>query len=569
MARLAEIEPIYAFTEQWKEHCLLQDSSILWPDEPIWTLENLQALKTAFIDQPDVSERSFQEKLHDQLNGQPQAIYKLVIEMHCIYELFPRNRRLRNIETIASWGGVEIPRKEWLKQVFELGVGSVGTYFNTNKPREIRFLILFVLGIKQLPDLESRQEILSKPHVLSDFINRILENSVAESTLPGKKTSMSNILRHLLLPEDFERIVSFGAKEAIIKHYSSLIDESPDPTRVDEQIAVIRQKLLEQYPGKPVDFYREPWNAWEKKQPRGSSSKASIESLDDVPEALPSDQMARLSFETGYSKEQLLYWLKQITRKKQAIFQGPPGTGKTFIAKRLANIIAGENGLIEQVQFHPNYSYDEFLQGLRPTMNAQEQLIFQRQDGIFKTFCEQAEAVGMDTPCVFLIDEINRANLPSVFGELMYLLEYRNESIQLPSGDRFQIPDNVYIIGTMNTADRSVALMDNALRRRFRFLFLEPNTEVLSYHLEETGIHVDGLISVLNEINDKIGDRHYALGISYFLSNKHDLETDIQNVWECEIEPYLEEYFNDQPNHVRDFRWQNVQDRILFTGVEV
>jgi hypothetical protein len=567
MARLQEVEPLYTYTQEWKERCLLQDMSILWPEEPIWTLDNLRALKTAFIDQPDESQRNFQEKLYDQLREQPSAVYKLIIEIHCLYDLFPRNRNLQNIEKIASWGGIEVPRKKWLTEVLQLGIGNTGTYFNTNKPHEIRFLILFAMGFKQVSDLNERREILSNPKRLAQFINTVMEEGAVDSAWSNKKASMNNILKHLLLPEHFERIASFGAKEAIVKHFTGVISEAPDPVRVDEQIAVIRQKLLEQYPGKPVDFYREPWNAWEKKQPRESSRKKPIESLDDVPETLPSDQMARLSFETGYPKEQLLYWLKQINRKKQAIFQGPPGTGKTFIAKLLASVIAGENGLIEQVQFHPNYSYDEFLQGLRPTMNAQEQLIFQRQDGIFKTFCEQAEAVGTDTPCVFLIDEINRANLSSVFGELMYLLEYRDESIQLPSGDRFKIPDNVYIIGTMNTADRSIALMDNALRRRFRFLFLEPSTEVLSYHLEETGIHVDGLISVLNEINAKIGDRHYALGISYFLSNKHDLETDIQDIWECEIEPYLEEYFNDQPGHVREFRWQNVDERILFAGV--
>ena len=131
--------------------------------------------------------------------------------------------------------------------------------------------------------------------------------------------------------------------------------------------------------------------------------------------------------------------------------------------------------------FHPTYSYEDFIQGLRPTVNSNGQLEYAIIPGRFIDFCEKAEnCIGT---CVLIIDEINRANLSRVFGELMYLLEYRDQKIPIASGGELKIPENIKIIGTMNTADRSIALVDHALRRRFAFLSLKPNYDILkSYH---------------------------------------------------------------------------------------
>jgi 5-methylcytosine-specific restriction enzyme B len=148
-----------------------------------------------------------------------------------------------------------------------------------------------------------------------------------------------------------------------------------------------------------------------------------------------------------------------------------------------------------------------------------------------------------------------------VFGELMYLLEYRDREMKLSAGGILKIPSNVRIIGTMNTADRSIALVDHALRRRFAFLSLDPDFEILRrYHQNKaTGFPVEGLIQTLTQLNNRL-DRHYRVGISFFL--RDNLKDEIQDIWKMEILPYLEEYFFDQPEKLSEFEWIKVKEKI-------
>jgi 5-methylcytosine-specific restriction enzyme B len=139
----------------------------------------------------------------------------------------------------------------------------------------------------------------------------------------------------------------------------------------------------------------------------------------------------------------------------------------------------------------------------------------------------------------------------------MYLLEYRDKAIPLAGEDRpFRIPQNVFLIGTMNTADRSIALVDHALRRRFSFIHLGPDYEVLRSQLERSELPADPLVEVLQAINAAIDDRNYEVGISFFLKDGENLRQTLHDVWEGEIEPYLEEFFYDQPGKVEPFRWK-------------
>ena len=180
-------------------------------------------------------------------------------------------------------------------------------------------------------------------------------------------------------------------------------------------------------------------------------------------------------------------------------------------------------------------------------------MTWENRPGVFLTFCRKAET--HEGPCVLIIDEINRGNLARIFGELLLLLEYRNESIKLASGEKFSIPENVRIIGTMNTADRSIALLDHALRRRFACIQLSPDLSLIeTYHSKhKTGFKPAKLIALLEQVNGDIGDPAYALGVSYFLTPS--LQTDLPHIWQMEIEPYLEEYFFNQPEKVKRYRW--------------
>ena len=266
---------------------------------------------------------------------------------------------------------------------------------------------------------------------------------------------------------------------------------------------------------------------------------------------------------TGFQTSELNRWISTINRKGQTIIQGPPGTGKTFIAEKLAkHLLGGGDGFSDIIQFHPAYTYEDFIEGLRPiTQNGQ--LTYSIVPGRFLEFCKQAEAC--EDTCVLIIDEINRANLSQVFGELMYLLDDRQDTqrfIKLASGQLFRIPTNVRIIGTMNTADRSIALVDNALRRRFAFIPIYPNYEVLrQYHQrEKTGFPVDKLTKILENVNRAINNKHYELGISFFLTKT--LAEDIQDIWEMEIEPYLEEYFFDNQAKMDEFLWDKIKDKL-------
>ncbi len=279
--------------------------------------------------------------------------------------------------------------------------------------------------------------------------------------------------------------------------------------------------------------------------------------------------------QSGYAKEHWQNWLAALQRKKQIIFYGPPGTGKTYLARLLARYLS-ENGrgFHELIQFHPAYTYEEFIQGLRPQAAPDGTLTFRLLPGRFLQFTQRA-ALTAD-PCVLIIDEINRANLAAVLGELMYLLEYRADhanghlaAIPLAAGGTLTIPPNVYLIGTMNTADRSIALVDHALRRRFAFIHLTPNYDALRHYLIRTNqLHpgnpaeeqrLQTLTTLLGRINDHINNPNYALGPSYFM--QPNLAANLPHIWQYEIEPYLEEHFFDQPTQIAPYRWTKIRQQ--------
>lgn len=256
----------------------------------------------------------------------------------------------------------------------------------------------------------------------------------------------------------------------------------------------------------------------------------------------------------------LVYLLKH---KKNLILQGAPGVGKTFAAKRLAYSMMGvkDPSRVMMLQFHQSYSYEDFIMGFRPAATG-----FELRKGPFYTFCKKAE-IDSDNDYFFIIDEINRGNLSKIFGELFMLLESdkRGVSLQLLySDEQFSIPANVYLIGMMNTADRSLALLDYALRRRFAFFTFSPAFETegfRAYRRSKNSPKLDRLIAAVEKLNtaieqdDTLG-RGFCIGHSYFCTEDSIDDTWLNNVISYEIVPLLEEYWFDEPAKVRD--WEQV-----------
>ena len=239
-----------------------------------------------------------------------------------------------------------------------------------------------------------------------------------------------------------------------------------------------------------------------------------------------------------------------LTDKKQVIFQGPPGTGKTYVARELANHLAGSEERVTLVQFHPPYAYEDFVRGFRPKEVKDGQPGFELKDGPLLQAAERArQDEERDVKHFLIIDEINRGNLAKVFGELYFLLEYRDEAITLQyqrDGEKkFSLPSNLYIIGTMNTADRSIALVDLALRRRFYFVEFHPDDEpvkgVLRRWLQANRPDMEWVADVVERANELLkDDRHAAIGPSYFMKDGLD-EDMVERIWKHSVLPYIEE----------------------------
>lgn len=294
--------------------------------------------------------------------------------------------------------------------------------------------------------------------------------------------------------------------------------------------------------------------------PPPSSAAGASESGDE-----PDDRFEAAALSTHIPVNVLKGIAMRLRSKGQIVIYGPPGTGKTFVARHLATAVAGASDRVKVVQFHPSTTYEDFFEGIRPT-SVDGTIRYDVEPGPLARMAATA-ANDRDNEYVLIIDELNRANIPKVFGELMYLLEYRDQEVHTiyRSETPFKLPDNLLVIATMNTVDRSVAVVDAALRRRFFFIPFFPDAEPISDVLAAVCGDNDAWVAELLDgtnalLMDRIGSRDHLLGPSYFIDCDRTL-AGVRDVWAYAIEPTLEDHLFAQPEAMADFRWDAIAKR--------
>jgi len=571
LARYSEHDTgkIYQAAADFRTKCLLQDGSLLFDGASVWRPDALDRIHKVFVATPDEGDRTFIDKFRDQIGQAGQDVIRLAAEILCVYFLFPSSvggaRKRQIVNEVLGWARDTLPEPHVVSGAFANGIGSGGQGYNTRRPFEIAFLIELVIAWKKLsPDQQA--EVAADPWRFQAFVDSIED---------GESKQLRHMLLHLLFPDYFERIASGNHKRRVIKAFSGLVDR--DAEDEDHAIWAIRQELEKLLPGQQLDFYQSPLvEAWYDES-EGTSDGAPLE---------------------------------MVQHKRQIVLYGPPGTGKTFRAKRLAERIIRSAALsqmgparyfqsqeevaaaiksnVHRLQLHPAYSYEDFIRALHISDGGSTEY----RTGYLPQLIEDIERQprAQRLPHILILDEMNRTDLSRMLGECFSLLEDRNQTIELPARDRngatmkLRVPDDLFVIGTMNLIDQSIEQIDFALRRRFLWLFCPFDADALISAAEaqwgelKSGLNWDRiepdfrkLAAVAAALNKEIHDspllgaqyeigHTYLLDVAVFLRNflgprptrkqnylwnkKGEALDPVLQVWNLSLRPLLEQYLS-------------------------
>lgn len=408
------------------------------------------------------------------------------------------------------------------------------------------------------------QDYLERIHFLlwgegddADRIDELLDPN--RKYIKGLGESVIMKLLSIVKPETYLPVFPYSGDFGKARFLKAFGLELPDPKLSPgrRQVAAngaLRSRLDPLFPNDP--WGQAQFMYWLVQQP----------SAEEVTTQTEADVLAALADELLVGREFIAEVVALLREKGQVVFYGPPGTGKTFVARALAKALAPDPTRRAIVQFHPSTSYEDFFEGFRPEESG-GQLSYQLRKGPLALMAEKAEAAP-GVAHVIVIDELNRANLPKVFGELLFLLEYRDEEVRTlyRPDDAFSLPENLYFIGTMNTADRSIALVDAALRRRFHFIPFFPDDGEMDGLLRrwldraKEPTWVADLVEMVNaELVAELGGPDLQIGPSYFM--KKGIEDRLPAIWRYNIEPLIQDQLFGQGGKIKEFGWDAVRAR--------